>query len=356
MKADRKLRIGMVTPALYWGGAERVLVNLGRELREQVEWTGCALCSNSFRTENMVKEMRQSMPVYPCDPSAPPSVYGRASVRKVSRNADAVILWGEVEPAKVLQDFHGRKVFITHGCGDWDKRALEKSAGCTHYVCVSSACKALFSDRPVTIIENGVEPERCTTTRSREDVRKELGLKPDDFAVGYLGRMAPEKTPQKIAMALFVLPDSFKGVWIGGGWQQDVIRNTILRTLEKRAIIRDTVWDIGNYLQAFDLFALVSPAEGFSMAFLEAALVGVPCLMTPVGVMPDLVARHGDLWATIPIKHTAMDLANMIRGVRENLSFWKGKAEKAREVVAGNYLASHMAARWLTYLKGICNA
>ena len=350
----RKLRIGFVTPALYWGGAERVLVNLARELKDRVQFTGCALCYPAFRTENMVAEMKKYMPVYPGRASSPLLRYGRPAAEKVARHADVIVCWGEVNPILMLWGFPGPVVFITHGCGEWDKKALAAADnGVTHHVCVSGACLSIMGKREATVIENGVEPERCRITRTRAAVRKELGLSPHDFAVGYLGRMAPEKTPQKIAAALRLLPDVFKGVWIGGGSSQREIRNEIVRLIGPRAILRDTVWDIGNYLQAFDMFALVSPAEGFSMSFLEAALVGVPCVTTPVGIMPELLKRHGPIWATVPINHRPRQLARTIQQIRDRRAQWQTNALQARMVVQRNYLASHMAERWLKYLQEI---
>lgn len=351
------LRVGLVTPALYWGGAERCLVNLAREMHGEAEVVGCAMCHSAFTQANMIKEMSRYCPVYPNDPTATPGDYGTPAIREVARNADVLVCWGDTASAISWAEFEGPVAYVVHGCGEWDKASLQKArnAGCvSHWVCVSSASLPLFlaSERP-TIIGNGVEPERCLTTRPREEVREELGLSKTDFAVGYLGRMAKEKNPVGIALALAYLPPWFKGVWIGGGYHMKEVRREIYAILGERAIFVDTVWDIGNYMQAFDLFALLSPAEGFSMGFLEASLAGIPCLMTPVGVMPYLVERHGQLWYTVPVYNAPLATADVIRKIALDPADASKHAKAAQELVRANYTVSTMARDWAEYLNRI---
>jgi glycosyltransferase involved in cell wall biosynthesis len=348
---NRKLRIGILTPALFWGGAERCLINLARELRDRVEWTGCAMVYEAFRTENMVDEMKRYMPVYPGEAGGE---YGMKAAWKILDGADAVICWGEINPAVTLDGFRGPRVFVTHGCGLWDCKALAAATGhVTHYVAVSDACLPILEGRNPTVIENGVEPERCLITRPRTEVRAEIGLTDNDFAVGYLGRMANEKNPAGIARVLALLPEEYKGVWVGEGYNVGALRQEIRGLLGSRAKFVDTVWDIGNYLQCFDLFALLSQAEGFSMSFLEACLLGVPGLTTNVGVMPTLTKRHGQLWATVDAHDDVRAVAKQIEAIRND---WRTgmRACEAQRVVRENYLSAHMAGRWLRYLERIC--
>jgi len=37
---SRRLRVGFITPALYWGGAERWMLDLARLSADRLDWVG----------------------------------------------------------------------------------------------------------------------------------------------------------------------------------------------------------------------------------------------------------------------------------------------------------------------------
>ena len=349
------IRTAFITPALYWGGAERWMLTLARESARELDWVGCAVIEEMFLSDNMVSEMGQYMPVWG---------YGHDAVERVMPKADVLISWGLSSIESLTRRWRiqrrGPLVFVGHGSGQFDRNAMRAAGKCaSHWVVVSEACVPAITEEcphaPVQVIENGIDAQRCVPGRSREEVRRELGIAPHEFAVGYFGRLVPEKNPVGLARAVACLPDRFRGVWIGDGWDMENQRAAI-RAILPSAIFRDRVdSNIGDYLRALDVFVLVSPAEGFSMAFLEACYAGVPTIMTPVGVMPELERRHGRHWEVVPVKHTPQQLAEaIVRMSQWSDEFRQQRIASAKRIVEQNHLASHMAARWCRFLERAC--
>ena len=344
------IRAGFITPSLYWGGAERWLHDLALFSRDRIAWVGCAVTQPTYNDDTMRKMIGKIMPIWG---------YGRTAVQHVGAAADVLIAWGTDNLAALTKGYSGKVVYTAHGSGEFDKRTARRGAnGATHLAAVSRKALDAFSPfvdtSTVEVLLNGINPARCKIDRTREAVRRELGVAPDEFVVGYLGRLAPDKRPAIIAEAVACLPEEFVGVWVGDGWDQDKQKAAITRALGRRAIFHPRIEDIGNYLQAFDCFVLASPSEGFSMAMLEAMLVGVPLVCTPVGAIPELREKHGQLWEEVPIECTAKQLAKAIQTVkRMPMDALVERIIKAKAAVEENYLGQHMADRWVKYLERI---
>ena len=345
--AAGRLRIGLIQPALYWGGAERVFLDLARFCHD-VDFAGCAVVSQSNRDGTMVDLFSNLMPVYE---------FGRDAVQAVARQADILVAWGSFDLQSLVTPFAGPVVFVGHGSGTFDIHAARlagKSA--THHVAVAEAALPPFvlagiDPESVTVIHNGIDPARCAQTIPRNTVRARIGVGQDDYLVGYLGRLVPEKNPAGVARAVALLPPRFKACFVGSGWDVANQRAAITNILGPRAIFVDRIEDVGNYLAAFDCFALASPAEGFSMAMLEAMLRDLLCVLTNVGVLPELDRKHGRQWESIPPNHEPKQFAAaIVRTANLSPEAKAARTAAARAIVERNYLAEHMAANWTRFL------
>jgi len=287
---------------------------------------------------------------------------GRSAVQAVAENADVLVAWGSYRLTPLVEPFSGPVVFIGHGSGTFDHNAARLAGtNATHHVAVAEAAlppfqRAGIDPARVTVIHNGIDPARCAQTLPRCTVRARLGIGPGDYLVGYLGRMVPEKNPTGVARAVALLPKRFKAAFVGGGWDLTNQRAAIAKILGPRAIFVDRIEDVGNYLAAFDCFALASPAEGFSMAMLEAMFRNVPCVLTNVGVLPELERRHGRYWESIAPEHDPREFAEAItRLANADPKVLSRRIMGARRIIEQNYLAEHMAARWVEYLRRIAS-
>lgn len=348
--ADRKLRVGFITPSLYWGGAERWMLDLARFSGHAIEWTGVACVSAVNRDESMVRLFEPLMPV---------REFGRRAVHQVGRRADVLVAWGAYDLAELVRGFRGPVVFVGHGSGHFDRGAARQAVpGATHCACVARASLEPFDGLvpldQVAVLYNGIDPARCAQSVPHHEMRRCLGVRPNEFLVGYIGRMVPEKRPLCVARAVALLPRRYRAVFVGDGWDLAKQRKKILRTLGARAIFVDRVEDVGNYYRALDCFALGSPREGFSMGMLEAMLCGVPCALTNVGVLPELEEQHGRHWEPVEVsQHGAKMAAAIARVAGLSREQRVARTDRCRRIVESNYLARHLAERWIEYLKGV---
>ena len=123
---------------------------------------------------------------------------------------------------------------------------------------------------------------------------------------------------------------------------------TIDSGIDERRVVLAEVDDGSDALAALDCFVLASPAEGNSLALLEAWAAGVPTVTTPVGAVPELERRHGPMSVSVPLQPNPHDLAAGVLAAiaPEN----RPTVENARAVVRGHYTAQQMGAAWSRYL------
>ena len=130
--------------------------------------------------------------------------------------------------------------------------------------------------------------------RDRREVRAELDLREDDFVVGSVLRLAPQKAPELLVRAAALttaLPGAVRWLLIGGG--PDDAR---VRKLVRRLDVADHVRllgprrDVPRLLRACDAFALASAWEPFGIVYLEAAAVGLATVGAAVDGVPEAVA------------------------------------------------------------------
>lgn len=135
------------------------------------------------------------------------------------------------------------------------------------------------------LIRNGVDTERFRFAASkRKSAREELGIRPDEFVVGNVGRYCPAKNQLfllEVFAGLVEHRSNSKLVLVGAGDMEEEI------ALKVRALgIRDKVIllhdrnDIDRLQCAFDVFCFPSRFEGLGIAMVEAEASGITCLVS----------------------------------------------------------------------------
>lgn len=150
----------------------------------------------------------------------------------------------------------------------------------------------------------------------REEARDALGLSPDEWVVGNVGRLHPDKDQATLlkgfALALKQLPTESRLAILGTGrLERD------LKALARELGIADKVLFLGQvpdarrYFRAFDVFALSSDHEPFGMVLLEAMAAGVPLLATACGGAREVVEGVGILFPLGDAEHLAQGLEHL---------------------------------------------
>jgi glycosyltransferase involved in cell wall biosynthesis len=137
--------------------------------------------------------------------------------------------------------------------------------------------------RMVHIVHNGVT---SLNFPPREWAREQLGLSPDNFAVGFVGRLVAQKAPEVLIDAFAMLAQGntkARLVVVGSGPLEPAVRRRIEeRGITPRVIMAgDTI--ATPLMSAFDVFCLPSRYEGMPYVLLEALAAGLPIVASRVG-------------------------------------------------------------------------
>jgi glycosyltransferase involved in cell wall biosynthesis len=148
------------------------------------------------------------------------------------------------------------------------------------------------------VLRLGIELEQRVHAErdGRGETRRLLGIRPERFTVGWIGRMTGVKRTDQVLLALKGLRE--RGVdaclcMVGDGPD----RAQIERRAHELGIVRDCFFlgyqeDVGGFYAAFDALVLPSSNEGTPVSAIEALAAGRPVVATRVGGVPDVV-RHG---------------------------------------------------------------
>lgn len=137
--------------------------------------------------------------------------------------------------------------------------------------------------RRITIIPNGVDLGRVAfDPDARNRVRAEFGIGPDDYLIGVLGRLDPNKQfDLLIEAAAPLLTGNVKLIVVGKGDEQEHLEEVARSCgVADRVIFAGERHDVAALLSGFDLYVASSKQETFGLSVLEALANGAPVLYT----------------------------------------------------------------------------
>ena len=151
--------------------------------------------------------------------------------------------------------------------------------------------QVLGFDGPMDVIYNFFKPRPAL--RSREEVRRELGLK-EEVLLFHSSNLRPLKRIDLLleTVARIRPRESFKLLILAGGDFTPFTNEVRRLGLEDRVIVREKVGDIEDYLQAADLGLFTSETESFCLSILEAMFFACPSVARRVGGIPEVVADN----------------------------------------------------------------
>jgi len=141
----------------------------------------------------------------------------------------------------------------------------------------------------VRVITNGVDTSSLRPLADRSALREELGIPPEAFVIGSIGRLEPVKN-FSLGLRAFARLREVPGdydpylVLVGDGSQRAALE-ALAGTLGIASRVKFFGWrlDAERIYGAFDLFTLTSTSEGTSISLLEAMSTGVCPIVTDVG-------------------------------------------------------------------------
>lgn len=216
----------------------------------------------------------------------------------------AALVAGDAAPPIVVHTFHGhvlRGYFGPLRSGFF--RLLERwlTRRTTALVAVSPEVRddlVALGIAPVdkfTVVRLGIELDSRVGPPDGDgtETRRLLGIPPDRFVVGWVGRMTGVKRTDDVLLAVRRLRD--RGVdaalcMVGDGPDRDAVE----RRAHELGIVRDSFFlgyqdDVAPFYAAFDALILPSANEGTPVSAIEALAGGRPVVATRVGGVPDVV-------------------------------------------------------------------
>ncbi|HEV8630437.1 MAG TPA: glycosyltransferase family 4 protein, partial [Thermoanaerobaculia bacterium] len=148
----------------------------------------------------------------------------------------------------------------------------------------------------IRLIPSGVDLERYRPAVKSEAALAALGIPAGAFVVGYSGRLAIEKRPQRFV----ALADRLRGdprlvfLMTGAGPLEGQVRMQIegLRPGHRLQLLGN-VPDVQEVLALYDVLVLPSSLDGRPVVVLESLAMGIPVVASKVGGLPELV-RDGE--------------------------------------------------------------
>ncbi len=216
-----------------------------------------------------------------------------------------------------------------------------------HIVPVSDAVQRVLEGSGVpaarmTVAKAGVPG--LAPTQSREEARAALGLNGDEFAVGFFGRLVPEKGVDVLIRASEHMPPGSTVEIFGQGPQEAELRE-LARAYGDRVRFRGFVDSVANAMSAMNAIAIPSVwEEAFPYSALEALSVGVPILGSLSGGLPELV-DEGET-GCLSAKGDGEALAqNVLKLQSMSGAEWNIMAEAARNRHRNEFTVAHFAER-----------
>jgi glycosyltransferase involved in cell wall biosynthesis len=142
------------------------------------------------------------------------------------------------------------------------------------------------------------------TRQSRNAFREKYGLKPEDVAVGIVGRIAPVKnhpffvevikkllsTPTRERVAFCIVGDGEeKEALFQVLYNKDIQFNTKAITESNRVIFTSWITELEKVMNGLDIIVLTSYSEGTPLSLIEAQYFKKPVVATNVGGVKDII-------------------------------------------------------------------
>lgn len=145
--------------------------------------------------------------------------------------------------------------------------------------------RAQFKHKKVIILNNGLNVEKYKFNKNiRDNKRKQLKIKDEDFVIGHVGRMTKQKNHMfliNVFIKYLEKNPNAKLMMIGTG----ELKNEILEyindnNLEKHVLLLGERYDTNELYQAMDCFVFPSLFEGMPNTVIEAQTSGLNCVIS----------------------------------------------------------------------------
>ena len=225
---------------------------------------------------------------------------------------------------------------------------------------ITKILEGRYPSADVRCITNGIDLARVVPSSERSAMRAQLGIAPNTFLVGTVGRLMPIKGLEYLIEAFAQFrrrrdPQESKLIIVGDG----PLRAALEQCAESHGLSRQVEFlgmrtDVYNLIRAFDAFVLPSLHEGVPMVLLEAMALGVPIVASAVGGIPEILEDRKE--ALLVPARDAGALAREIEMLAGSPEIRALLIRAARARVEAQFLIRSSAAKMLKMYRSLCAA
>ncbi|MEI2701381.1 MAG: glycosyltransferase [Baekduia sp.] len=243
----------------------------------------------------------------------------------------------------IVATVHSSAQVEPHRLVEWQQRRCAPLV--TRYVAVSEAVARHCIDRngwpagQVSVIRNGVEPERCTGGDAARG-RELLGVPGERPIVLMLARLEQAKGIDVLVDAARKVPDAVFVVAGDGPYRGEAERLIAEAAIGARFHLPGRVDALADVLAAAEVAVLPSRVEGLPVFLLEAMAAGVPVVGSSIPAIAELV-EDGRTGLLVPVDDAAALSAALARALSDEPLRQRVSAAAAAEVTA-RYTAQTM--------------
>jgi glycosyltransferase involved in cell wall biosynthesis len=190
----------------------------------------------------------------------------------------------------------------------------------------------------VEVIYNAVDWSQLETTMTREEFRASIGLPQEVMAAGIIARLTEQKAHRVLFDAVAQHPplQHLHLVVVGDGELRETLQQRAEALgLHHRVHFVGARRDLGNILNAVDLFTMPSLWEGLPLSLVLAMGAGLPVVATRVAGIPEVV-QH-DVSGLLVSPGNSGELALALARLVENASLRRSLGDQARAFVTPRF-------------------
>jgi glycosyltransferase involved in cell wall biosynthesis len=297
--------------------------------------------------------LERGMPPVNLNLTGPPRLRALRSVRRHIAAVRPQILHTHLGTSDVLGGIAARSLGLPVVCtihaSQWGAPGLALRRRvvrhCASRIIAVSECarreyvaRGFATERQIVTIHNGVD--FVPAPGSGAALRRELGLTPDDFVVGMVSALRPEKGHDIAMDAVRELQDRFPKLRLLIVGQGQLHGELVERAREfgDAVVVAGLRHDLPRVFDACDVCLQPSWADAFPTSVIEAMAASVPVLATAVGGIPEMISdgRTGVLLGPPP---RVAALAGALGELLQDPERRRGLAEAARRVYLDRFTA-----------------
>jgi glycosyltransferase involved in cell wall biosynthesis len=356
-----------VLPSLAVGGAERLVVHLIEHLRRERFSPVCICLESPQGTHYEARVQASGAPLY---------FLGKGAGASGSVLRQLSALFRRYRPAVVHTHIIGlnyayplmlryrtpARVHTVHSLalrergvrvGAWVRTlAFRYRFGGVVPVAVAAEVRAsiqqLYGYPDPPLIPNGVPTDEYTRDpKRRMQWRRAHGIEPHAMVLTHIGRFAPPKNHALLieAFARVRASTPLYLLLVGSGELESAVRAQVAQLgLEARVRFLGIRADVGDILNASDVFVLSSQVEGNPLSVMEAMAAGLPVVSTAVGGVPELV-RDGATGLLVP-SEDAEALAQAMQALVDDSGRRQAMGAAARQHAVAHFDIRHTVSQY----------